>query len=33
MAGFRVNDPEETSDAGVHRNGDLGGSAPARFNR
>ena len=33
MAGFRVNDPEETSDAGVHRHGDLGGSAPARFNR
>ena len=33
MAGFRVKDQEETSDAGVHRHGNLGGSAPTRFNR
>ena len=31
MAGFRVENPEETSDAAVHRYGNLGGSAPARF--
>jgi len=31
MAGFRVNNPEETSDAGVHRHRNLGGSTPSRF--
>ena len=31
MAGFRVKNPEETSDAGVHRHGNLGGSTPSRF--
>ncbi len=31
MAGFRVKNPEETSEAGVHRHGNLGGSTPSRF--
>ena len=31
MAGFRVRNPEETSDVGVHRHGNLGGSTPSRF--
>ena len=31
MAGFRVKNPEEISDAGVRRHGILGGSAPPRF--
>ena len=31
MAGFGVKNPKETSDEGVHRHGDLGGSAPSRF--
>jgi hypothetical protein len=31
MAGFRVKNPEETVDAGVHRHGNPGESAPARL--
>ena len=33
IAGFRLKDSEETSDAGDHEYGDLVGSLPSRFDR